>query len=392
MKRLIPSLLVLLLAVLACSLPGLPVEIPPATEPEATPATAEPVAPPVEPPALIPSGFISAPDTSTILFHNPDGVITGSLAIGESGSQSVHVAGGTSGGIPPVIYFSWSGTGQVIQNIGGVENVLVDGVEFFRLGGAEASPWFAYTTVSYVDTGLLTRMYIGTPATIASAAPVVDFVAEDYQALKPLALRMMGGEPTGVWYTGCMYGIGGDLVFDPCNRLTFLDLGTGVSTEVIGDGFNPSKLSPDRTWVAYAQHGGGMPLVILNLETGENHTFPAWAENDRGSGDGIFTPDSSLVAWMEGSGYRMDDPITFHSLLRIGTTGGALVADFQAADFNAVAGFEVMWASPVGWLDNDSLLIQIGGLDWHNDAIIRLDLPGSLFLVSNGNFIDLTYP
>jgi hypothetical protein len=403
MKRLIPTLLVLLLAVLACSIPILPTEPPIVTEPPVSepPVTEPPVTEPpilIEPPlpsVLVPSGFVVTPNTTDIQFYSADGFSTGSLTPGVpsyTGFSFLHVAGGTSGGVPLVIYFNWRESAQIIQHLGGVETVLVVNPDFNRMRGAEASNYFAYTTATYSDAGLRTQLFVGTPATIGGAPPVIDETVTDGQGLKPLALRMEGGVATGVWTTGCMYGIGGDLVFDPCNRVSFIDLGTGVRTELVGDGFNPSELSPDHTWVAYAQPGGGMPLIIRNLETGENYSFPAWALNDRGSGDGVFSPDSQTVAWMEGSGYRMDTPFTFRSMVRVGTTGGVLVGDFPADYFNTTAGFTVVWAEPVGWLDNDSVLIQVADMDWTNHCVIRLDLPGTLIYLANGIFVGLTYP
>jgi hypothetical protein len=403
LKRLIPAALILLFAILACITPGLPTDTPPGTEPFVTePPATEPLptegitSEPLVPTLPLPSGFVAAPDTNRIIFYTPDGSVTGSLSpgdLGYIGTQSFHVAGGTSAGIPPVVYFTWrDSVAQILQNIGGVETLLVSNSDFFRMGGAEGSPYFAYSTASYADPGLLTQLYIGTAATIGTVAPVVEITATDFQALKPVALRMESGMPTGVWYTGCMYGIGGDIVFDPCNHLTFLDLSTGVSSEVVGDGFNPSELSPDHTWVAYAPPGGGEPLTVRNLVTGENYTFPVWPENDRGSGDGIFSPDNNLVAWMEASGYRMDDPPTFRSMVRLATTDGALLGDFPMAFFTASAGFEVMWASPVAWLDNDSVIVQVSGVDWNNNAILRLDLPSSLIFLANGHFVGLIYP
>ncbi len=393
MKRLLPAFFVLLLAVLACSIPGLPTDKPPVTKP---PITEPPVTEPPLPTGPLPSGFVVAPDTTGIVFYAADGSVTGSLVTGDLGyigPQSLHVAGGTLAGMPPVVYFTWRDSlPQLFLNTGGAETLLMYQPDFYRLGGAPGSSYIAYSTAAYADAGLLTRLYIGTPATIAAAAPAVDMIEAGGFGLKPLAMRMEGGAPTGIWYTGCLYGIGGDLVYDPCNRLTFLDLNTGVSSELVGDGYNPSQLSPDHTWVAYAQPGGGMPLTILNLQTGVDYTFPIWPANDRGSGDGVFSPDNAFVAWMEASGYRMDEPPTFHSVVRLGSTDGRRIGDYEGSFFDATAGFPVVWAEPVGWLDNDSVLIQVGGVDWHDSAVLLLDLSGAMTYLASGNFIGLTYP
>lgn len=399
MKRFLPALAALALAVLACALPGVPTAVPPApvTEPPVTepPVTEPPVVPPA-PAAFLPSGFVTTDGASSLLFYNSSGALTNTLVMGADSyvnRYSVHVAGGTSAGLPPVDYFLWRGSDAVIlENIGGVETLLMYQPDLFRLAGAPATPYFAYTTASYTDAGLLTRMYVGTADSIASAAPVLDLIDPGGYALKPLAFRLESGVPTGIWYTGCLYGVGGDLVFDPCNRLRFLDLTTGVSTEILGDGFNPSSISPDSAWVGYASSGGGQPIQFLNLNTGEWNSFPAWPLNDRGSGEAVFSPDGSLIAWMEASGYRMDEPITFQTSVRLAKTSGVEIGQYLDDTFDVAAGFPVLSAVPVGWLDNDSVLIQVGGFDWTQNAILRLDTDGTITYLAPGFFITLTYP
>lgn len=399
MKRFLPVIFVLTLAILACSLPGLSTAAPPApvTEP---PVTEPPVTePPVVPPpgtAFLPSGFVVTDNASRLMFYSPTGALTNTLALGSDSyvnRYSVHIAGGTSAGLPPVDYFLWRGSDPVIlENMGGVETLLMYQPDFFRMAGAPATPYFAYTTAVYTDAGLLTRMYFGAGSSIASSTPLLDLTDPGGYALKPLAFRVEGGVPNGIWYTGCLYGIGGDLVFDPCNRLYFLDLTTGAATEILGDGFNPSSISPDGAWVGYASTGGGQPIQFLNLNTGEWNSFPAWPLNDRGSGEAFFSPDSRYVAWMEASGYRMDEPITFQTNVRVGTTDGVEIGQYLDDTFDVAAGFPVLSAIPVGWLDNDSILIQVGGSDWTQNAVLRLDIDGTITYLAPGYFIALTYP
>jgi hypothetical protein len=404
MKRIFAAISALTLAVLACAAPGIVPTAPlsPATE---VPTGAMPPTPvsvtdtsPAPSPAsgLLPAGFVVFQENGKLIFYNADGVATTDIAIeSDSGVNrfSLHVAGGVSAGLPPVDYFIWRGSDPIIaENTGGIETLLMYQPDFFRLAGAPGTPYFAYTTATYADTGQHTRLYIGTAGTIASAAPVLDLIDPNGYALKPLAFRMEGGSPTGLWYTGCLYGIGGDLAFDPCNRLSFLDLTTGASIDIFGDGYNPAGISPDGQWVAYAYNGGGQPLQVMNLATGVSYSFAPWVLNDRGSGEAVFSPDSMYVAWMEASGYRMDEPITFQTNLRIGTTYGVALAQYLDDSFDVAAGFPILSAMPVGWLDNDSVLVQVGGFDWTQSAILRLDLDGTITYLAPGFFITLAYP
>jgi hypothetical protein len=38
------------------------------------------------------------------------------------------------------------------------------------------------------------------------------------------------------------------------------------------------------------------------------------------------------------------------------------------------------------------VIVQVSGVDWNDDAILRLDLPSSLIFLANGHFVGLTYP
>jgi hypothetical protein len=407
MKRLIPLVLTLLCVLQACSLQSGQTAAPLTPEPRLTepsvlvptatvPPTPEPT--PTATPApvsLVPNGFIASPDFSSLLFYSLEGAVIGSLQVNDLGyitPYSFHVAGVMAGGIPPLLYFRY-GSPQVIQNIGGNETVLVTEDDYYQMTGGRGSPYFAYSTATLNETGIVTRLYVGAPDTIRDAEPVLEGAADNSLALKPLALDVEGGLPTILWYTGCWYGIGGDIVFPPCNRLISLDLETGASREVLGDDLNPSSLSPDHTWVAYSQIGEGMPLSIRNLVTGDDFSFPAWLENDRGSGEAAFSPDNAYVAWMEGSGYwLMEGTPTFHSMVRVGTTDGLLFGEYPSEYFDTAAGFAVRTAAPVAWLDGDSVLIQVRGLEAQEAALVRLDLPDTPVFLASGNFAGLTYP
>ncbi|MCS7010491.1 MAG: hypothetical protein N2049_05985 [Anaerolineales bacterium] len=403
LKRLFLGLALLSFSLLACSLP-LPLSVSPTpvtTEPSLPPATATSPAPISTTPPMeidfLPSGFVVTDGSSTLFFYNADGSLVRTISIGSDsyvGRYSIHVAGGTTSGIPPVVYFLWRGSDPVlIENNGGIETLLMYQPELFRLAGAPGTPYFAYTTASYTDTGLRTRMYFGTPDTIASAAPVLDLVDAEGFALKPLAFRVEGGTPTGIYYTGCLYGIGSELVFDPCSRLRLLNLTTGAVTEILGDGYNPSSISPDGVWLAYAANGGGQPLQIRNLVTGAERTFTPWLYNERGSGEAVFSPDGRYVAWIEARGSTMDEPVTFQTNLRIAETEGSMDAQYLDDVFEPDVGFQVLSAMPVGWLDNDTLLVQVSGFNQGESVILRLELAAEpqVAYLTPGYFLALTY-
>lgn len=391
----------LVMSVLACSLP-----VPFSNAPVTTTTEPSPLSTTVVPPTptsvslpggtdFLPSGFVTTDNSGRVLFHDVEGSLTGVvLPAGFVTRAAFHVAGPTSADLPPLIYFIWRETDPVmVENASGVETVLFSQPDFFRLLGVPRMPYFAYSTATYTDTGLLTRLYFGKTTTIATATPVLELLDPDGYAIKPLAFRMQGGMPDGIYFTGCLYGIGGDLPFDPCNRLRLLDLNTGSVIEILGDGYNPSGFSPDGRWVAYAALAGGGPLQILNLDTGATRTFSVWPLNDRGAGDAVFSPDGRYVAWMEARGYLLDEPITFQTNLRIAEIEGSMNAQYLDDYFEPAVGFPTLSAIPVGWLDNDSLLVQVSGFETGQSALVRFDLDTQeALLLTSGYFLALTYP
>jgi hypothetical protein len=52
----------------------------------------------------------------------------------------------------------------------------------------------------------------------------------------------------------------------------------------------------------------------------------------------------------------------------------------------------VTYLRPVGWLDNNSLLIEARGENWEDANIVRLDLnDGKLYQFAGGAFVSFLY-
>lgn len=389
-------LFALVLSALACNLPALISNSPATTTagPSLSVTTA-PTSTPLPESTNLPAGFVTTDNSGMLMFYDVDGNLVGAVSPSAFVTRAAfHVAGPTSAGLPPLIYFIWHGTEPVmVENVGGTETVLFSQPDFFRLLGVPKMSYFAYSTATYTDAGLLTRLYFGKTTTMAAAAPVLELLDPEGYAIKPMAFRRQGDMPDGIYFTGCLYGIGGDLPFDPCNRLRLLDLSTGSVTEILGDGYNPAGFSPDGRWVAYAALAGEQPLQILDLATGATRTFPIWPLNDRGAGDAVFSPDGRYVAWIEARGYLLDEPVTFQTNLRIAEIVGSMDAQYLDDYFEPAVGFSTLLAIPVGWLDNDSLLVQVSGFETGQSALVRFDLDTQdATLLTNGYFLALTYP
>lgn len=89
----------------------------------------------------------------------------------------------------------------------------------------------------------------------------------------------------------------------------------------------------------------------------------------------------------------MADEPDFYSTVRVATIDGNLVVEKLASELGTIAGMETNWAKPVAWLDNQTLLIQIHGLEWTDTAILKWNIPQNA--IQNfipGTFMDFVYP
>ncbi|MBU2611515.1 MAG: right-handed parallel beta-helix repeat-containing protein [Chloroflexi bacterium] len=352
---------------------------------------------------LLPVGFVAdTPDdlglTLFDLAGNPLGEWhTPGLMRGAPGY--VHVAGGFQGGsnLPPLAYYAFKdGHRSLVLNVNDALTLLREQA-FAKVAGVPGQPILAFSTVSEDFEAWNTKLFIGTVDTISNTQPVLKLDGPQNEGLMPLAVRVKDGQAVGVWYTFEAWGIGGEFLFRPRFGLYYLDLTNGQNQKLIGQAFAPSSLSPDQFWVAYAQNNGLNigPLTIRNLTTGAETAFPLLPGNDRGAGGAVFSPDNSYVAWMEGSGHWMAaTPPTFQATIRIASTSGAIITEFPVSAINGIGGVaNVLWMEPVGWMDGQTLILQIGPNPSNPVALAQIRFDGSgLAYLAPGSFAGLVYP
>ena len=311
--------------------------------------------------------------------------------------QTVHIAGNLPSGpiYVPLVFHSFDSGGTIMQNVNDQIVTMVTEPFFTSLVGVPGEPIVAYSTAEFQTDHMHAQIFVSPLDTLSNAAPALVVDDPEGWAIKPLAIRVEGGLPTGVWYTRFPYGIGGDIVFEPRRGLYYRDINTGVSTELLGGVSNPSSLSADHTWLAYSvAEGSTGPLTIRNLTSGATVTVPLLASSDRGAGDAVFSPGNLYVAWLEGGGWTMVEPPTYQATLRVAAMDGRLILDLPASTMAAASGFTpVRWAEPVGWLDDQTLLIQVRAQNWDQSAVIRANISdGSLSYMAPGAFVGLLYP
>jgi len=359
-----------------------------------------------QPPAspYAPVGFVADPhDGVGFTFYNLDGsLITELVAPGlsEFDPQRVHIAGSWKGDLSavPVVYFSTDGPSgekgvdwlRIVA--GSASPVWVSVSQFFSMAGAPGQPVLAYSTLDFEESQPRSGLYAGSLQNLPGASPLFLIADPDGYMVRPLAVDAEAGTLKGVWYTMTAWGIGGDIVFEPRKGMKYLDMSNGMVNEILNRDKAAWDVSPDRTWVSYSSISG--PLSILNRHTGEAFTFPLLPDSNRGAGDARISPDGQYVAWMEGSGWTMAENPDFRASIRIGTTAGIHIADIPQTAFDNVASSEkVSWVEPVGWLDGQTLIVQVRFQDWNSAALIRINFDGSnpLYLAT-GTFAAFLYP
>jgi hypothetical protein len=320
------------------------------------------------------------------------------LGISYAGQIDTHIAGvlGPEGRKFPVIYFSFEQNTSLLFTHAGQATTLLSIPSFSGLVGAVGEPIIAYTTAEYVDNSLASRLYLGEIQTLHALAPVLrDNNAEGW-GLVALAVDVDAGQSTGVWYSKRPWGIGGDIVFEPRRTLHHLALGSGEDIEILSVDANPSAISENREWLAYTNADLGISaMTILNLITGEGFSYPLEEVGDqRGAGEASFSPSNQYIAWMEGSGWQMAEVPNFHSVIRIGDLDGNIIAQFTDTALTAVSGMNlVQRAEPVGWLDDNTLVLMVRGEHWDDVALIKIDIPSQTpSFLAQGSFIGFLYP
>jgi len=419
-KRLIFLPLIFLLTGLACALPNVtvnwptetPPAVPPSTSPSPAPVLPTPVPPTVQPtpgqPEVVPSpapggvflpiGLAVVPlDRTVVQVFGPDGQLLGEMSVPgleSADMEKVHLAGGWSAGRPPVAYFTFNNGGQILVNTNEQITVLVNTPNFAGMLGAPGQPFLAYSLAELGPNGLSGRLYAAPIASLAGAAPIISFNDPDGRAVKPLAIRVENGAPTGVWYARRPWGIGGDIVFDPTDGIYYVSLSDGAVTEKMGADARSASLSPDQAWASYASgEPGNGALHVHNLLNGADFRFDLLPASDRGAGYGVFSPASTKIAWMEGSGSGMADVPNFHATVRVGTTQGAWLADYPDTMIANLLGSPVAWVQPVGWLDENRLVLQVRGANWDDSSLVIVDVATNLpTRLAAGTFVEFVYP
>ena len=136
-------------------------------------------------------------------------------------------------------------------------------------------------------------------------------------------------------------------------------------------------------------------MSARNLESGEYISFPLLQVIDqRGAGNASFSPSNQYLAWMEASGSQMGETPNFHTVVRVGNLNGNVIAEFADTAFLSTSGLStIQRVEPVGWFDDNTLVVMARGEHWDEAMLIAIDIPSqSMRLLARGVFVGFTYP
>jgi hypothetical protein len=418
-SRIFLGFLVLAVSSLACQLFTNPpsaqptaAETPLLVEPSVAPGS-EPNAAPSSEPAPQPTAEINAGTNlpvglgtvteQTVSYYDLNGLQVSQVTLPQftfPQRNRIHIAGSlpAQGVAVPLLYFSFdNGEALHFRDGNGQISALLSGSSFIGLTGVPGQPLVAFSQLEYLDTTLRSNLYAGSAQTLSTAAPVSVIDDPESWAIAPILLEAENGTPTKIWYTRTAYGIGGDIVFEPRKGLFVFDLLTGQESTVLDENVSPWAISADRIVVAYTS--GLVPansMCVKALPGGPEACFPALpaANEPRGAGNAVLSPDAQYVAWMEGDGGQMGETPTFTATVRVGQVNGTLVADLPMNTFESAAGIGPVYrADPVEWLDNQALIVQVRGQEWNQAVLLRYNIVSKeTSYLAPGEFIGFLYP
>ncbi len=286
-----------------------------------------------------------------------------------------------------------------MANTNGQVSTLRQTNSFLSMIGAPGQSTLVFSEVQInADNFPHSFLFSGNLESLGTIGAFYDLVdAPNYWALKPVGIRTVAGQSQAVWYTKTGWGIGGaDLIFPITKGLYLFDLANGDNLQYLGAGRSFQGISPDQTFAGSVDvdTSGNRAMMIVNLSNNQPITFALNPTSDRGAGWVVFSPDNRLAAWLEATGSMISDPYDFHPRVRIGDiqNGEVVTAVESSTAAQAINGNLVTFMRPVGWLDNETLLVEVRGENWGDVSLLRFDVTtDEISAFAPGNFVGFGY-
>ena len=354
---------------------------------------------------LIPDGVLINTDNGVgLTYLDTDGQILSEIrtpGIGYVDLDSVAIIGAIIPGqpLPPIIYRSWEPEQALMVNTNGQISTYRLTNSFLSLKAAPGQPAIIFSEVMYSPENFPhSFLYAANSTNSGNVESFYDLIDEPtYMALMPAGIEAINGEPQGVWHTKTAWGIGGaDLIFPITRGLYFFDLTNGENLQYIDPDRSFQGISPDLSHAGTVDFdiAGDRAMTVVNLTSSQKTSFALDSTSDRGAGFAVFSPNNQFAAWLEASGSMISEPSNFHTRVRIGDIkNGGVVRDLlDTSAAQAIHGDQVAFMRPAGWLNNETLLVEVRDQDWETVSLLRYNvLSGELSIFSSGSFAGFGY-
>ena len=314
--------------------------------------------------------------------------------------RNVHIAGSIPPGPiqVPLVYFAYQPEAALMVNTNDQIDLLMKSRYFGSLAGAEGLPVIAFTLLNPLDNGLESKLFVSTLKNVPQAEAVFTQIdSQNSLSFVPIAVDALGDTINGIWFTKSPWGIGGDIVFDPFGGLFYYDYANREVKEILDVEQGFQGMAPDRSLAASVENvnpGQGF-IKVINIKTGSTTSVPLDTGSDRGAGYIEFSPDNRFMTWMEASGFQMSETPNFHCRIRVAQFGDTpgLVRDVTDTALADALGYAlVSRLNPVGWLDNQTALIEVRQESWEQVSLVKLDVAtGKLTELCKGSFVGFGY-
>jgi len=354
---------------------------------------------------LIPDGVLINTDNGVgLTYLDTNGQILSEIrtpGIGYVDPDSVAITGAIIPGqpLPPIIYRSWEPEQALMVNTNGQISTYRLTNSFLSLKAAPGQSAIIFSEVMYSPENFPhSFLYAANSTNSGNVESFYDLIDEPtYMALMPAGIEAINGEPQGVWYTKTAWGIGGaDLIFPITRGLYFFDLTNGENLQYIDPDRSFQGISPDLSHAGTVDFdiAGDRAMTVVNLTSSQKTSFALDSTSDRGAGFTVFSPNNQFAAWLEASGSLISEPSNFHTRVRIGDIkNGGVVRDLlDTSAAQAIHGDQVAFMRPAGWLNNETLLVEVRDQDWETVSLLRYNvLSGELSIFSSGSFAGFGY-
>lgn len=346
--------------------------------------------------------LVDTDDDYGLTFYNLQGQPITELktpGIGYGSSGNVHIAGAISQGpiMTPLVYRSFENPESLLVNINDSISTLVETPMFYGMAGAPGEAYIAYSIYEPTNESVHSDIYMGDLETLPTSGPIYSKDnSDDFYVANPVGIQTEAGIATKIWFTHSAWGIGGDIIYPVNNSLYSIDMTTGDVVQHLEKTCSFQGLSQDFTWAACrtSDGNGNFGYSIHNLQNGSTVSFQVNSSSDRGAGYGIFSPDDLYVAWIEASGSHMAEVPDYQSHLLIGLTSGGIVYDQADTSIATALGINsIPFMKPVGWLDTQTLLVEISVDDYVSNALFTVNIStGAVSQIITGSFVTFAYP